>query len=190
MPITRTPIVDDDGSGTTGTVLDNAWKQELYNQIDGADVANGPRVVLVGHGNGTTTNPANENFSGYIGQGDGSLGVYDTLLVEVELHYTGGAMIPLSLYWVQSATLAIVNLASLGNPSGGVSISRTYLRRHGGFDYLMHTLAQGGGAGPSQVMAMPTIDGWSKAWALVMNQNGVPAGQALYWKWSVSKLAG
>jgi hypothetical protein len=39
-------------------------------------------------------------------------------------------------------------------------------------------------------MAMPTIDGWSKAWALVMNQNGVPAGQALYWKWSVSKLAG
>jgi len=34
MPITRTPIVDDDGTGTTGTVLDNAWKQELYNQID------------------------------------------------------------------------------------------------------------------------------------------------------------
>ena len=36
MPITRTPIVDDDGTGTTGTVLDNAWKQELYGQIDGA----------------------------------------------------------------------------------------------------------------------------------------------------------
>jgi len=34
MPITRTPIIDDDGSGTTGTVIDNAWKQELYNQID------------------------------------------------------------------------------------------------------------------------------------------------------------
>lgn len=36
MPITRTPIVDDDGTGTTGTVLDNAWKQELYGQIDAA----------------------------------------------------------------------------------------------------------------------------------------------------------
>ena len=36
MAITRTPIVDDDGSGTTGTVLDNAWKQELYTQIDAA----------------------------------------------------------------------------------------------------------------------------------------------------------
>jgi len=34
MPITRTPIIDDDGSGTSGTVIDNAWKQEFYNQID------------------------------------------------------------------------------------------------------------------------------------------------------------
>lgn len=34
MPITRTSITDDDGTGTTGTVLNNAWKQELYNQID------------------------------------------------------------------------------------------------------------------------------------------------------------
>ena len=34
MPVTRTPIIDDDGSGHTGTIIDNAWKQELYNQID------------------------------------------------------------------------------------------------------------------------------------------------------------
>jgi hypothetical protein len=34
MPITRTAMIDDDGSGTTGTVLNNAWKQELYDQID------------------------------------------------------------------------------------------------------------------------------------------------------------
>lgn|SRR5262245_57130549 len=36
MAITRTPIVDDDGTGTTGTVIDNAWKQQFYDQIDGA----------------------------------------------------------------------------------------------------------------------------------------------------------
>jgi hypothetical protein len=36
MAITRTPIVDDNGTGTTGTVIDNAWKQEFYNQIDAA----------------------------------------------------------------------------------------------------------------------------------------------------------
>ena len=36
MAITRTAMIDDDGSGTTGTILNNAWKQELYNQIDAA----------------------------------------------------------------------------------------------------------------------------------------------------------
>src|SRR4030095_12030602 len=34
MAITRTPMVDDDGTGTTGTVLNNAWKQQFYDQID------------------------------------------------------------------------------------------------------------------------------------------------------------
>jgi hypothetical protein len=34
--IQRTPIYDDDGSGTTGTVFENAWKVELYDQIDAA----------------------------------------------------------------------------------------------------------------------------------------------------------
>ena len=34
MAITRTAMVDDDGSGTTGTVINNAWKQEFYDQID------------------------------------------------------------------------------------------------------------------------------------------------------------
>jgi hypothetical protein len=36
MAITRTAMIDDDGSGTTGTIINNAWKTELYNQIDGA----------------------------------------------------------------------------------------------------------------------------------------------------------
>jgi len=36
MAIVRTPIINDDGTCTTGTVWDNAWKTELYNQIDGA----------------------------------------------------------------------------------------------------------------------------------------------------------
>jgi hypothetical protein len=34
MAISRTPMIDDDGSGTTGTIINNAWKQEFYNQID------------------------------------------------------------------------------------------------------------------------------------------------------------
>jgi len=34
MAITRTAMVDDDGSGKTGTIINNAWKTELYGQID------------------------------------------------------------------------------------------------------------------------------------------------------------
>ena len=45
MPITRTAIVDDDGSGTTGTVIDNAWKQEFYNQIDASEGGAAPTVL-------------------------------------------------------------------------------------------------------------------------------------------------
>lgn len=39
--ITRTAMVDDDGSGTTGTIFNNAWKTALYDQIDAALVAGG-----------------------------------------------------------------------------------------------------------------------------------------------------
>ena len=34
MGIIRTGMIDDDGTGTTGTIFNNAWKQELYGQID------------------------------------------------------------------------------------------------------------------------------------------------------------
>jgi hypothetical protein len=52
MLITRTPMQDDDGTGTTGTILNNAWKQEFYNQIDGAvAVASSPmRLGPAWHG--------------------------------------------------------------------------------------------------------------------------------------------
>jgi hypothetical protein len=46
--ITRTPIVDDDGTGTTGTILNNGWKQELYGQIDAvvaASVGAAPEIL-------------------------------------------------------------------------------------------------------------------------------------------------
>jgi hypothetical protein len=48
MPIARTPMVDDDGSGTTGTIINNAWKTELYNQIDGI-AATPPNWLAVPH---------------------------------------------------------------------------------------------------------------------------------------------
>ena len=47
MAITRTPMVDDDGTGTTGTVINNAWKQQFYDQIDAADAALGTAALGV-----------------------------------------------------------------------------------------------------------------------------------------------
>ena len=48
ITIPRTPWIDDDGSGQTGTVLNNAVKTHLYNEIDVAlaQVA-GPRTLFV-----------------------------------------------------------------------------------------------------------------------------------------------
>jgi hypothetical protein len=47
MPIARTPWIDDDGSGTTGTVINNAEKTLLYNQIDAALATAGGTIVDV-----------------------------------------------------------------------------------------------------------------------------------------------
>jgi hypothetical protein len=61
MPITRTPMVDDDGSGTTGTIINNAWKQEFYGQIDSfadgvwVDIAFNAANYTVVTGSGTWT---------------------------------------------------------------------------------------------------------------------------------------
>lgn len=38
MAIERTAITDDSGTGTDGTIINNAWKTELYDQMDGAFV--------------------------------------------------------------------------------------------------------------------------------------------------------
>ena len=58
MPITRTAMIDDDGSGTTGTILNNAWKQELYGQIDALRIqASGPGSTPFTAANFTAASP-------------------------------------------------------------------------------------------------------------------------------------
>jgi hypothetical protein len=48
MAITRTPMIDDDGSGTTGTIINAAWKVELYDQIDAGLVAASASEITFG----------------------------------------------------------------------------------------------------------------------------------------------
>ena len=66
MPITRTAIIDDDGSGKTGTVIDNAWKQELYNQIDAIEGGGAPTAWTV---YSTVGVPLTTNGAKYLIQG-------------------------------------------------------------------------------------------------------------------------
>lgn len=54
VTITRTPRIDDDGTGTTGTVLNNAEKTTLYNEIDTALA----KVAQLAGGNSFTGNQA------------------------------------------------------------------------------------------------------------------------------------
>lgn len=61
MAITRTAIIDDDGSNQTGTELNNAWKQELYDQIDDEIAANPPRVTTIASSATPTINTDNCN---------------------------------------------------------------------------------------------------------------------------------
>lgn len=47
VTIPRTAWIDDDGSGTTGTVINNAEKTQLYNQIDTALALVAPAADIV-----------------------------------------------------------------------------------------------------------------------------------------------
>lgn len=50
-------MVDDDGSGMTGTIINNAWKQEFYNQIDALAAQGGtPQATITNADTGTLHN--------------------------------------------------------------------------------------------------------------------------------------
>lgn len=59
MTIGRTAMTDDDGTGTTGTIFNNAWKTALYDEIDalfatgGAWTSYSPTWTNLSVGNGT-----------------------------------------------------------------------------------------------------------------------------------------
>ena len=65
VTITRTALTDDDGTGTTGTVLNNAFKTQLYDQIDVALATLNTAIGAVGAW--TTVTFAAGNFTAQAG---------------------------------------------------------------------------------------------------------------------------
>lgn len=118
MPITRTAWIDDDGSATTGTVINNAEKTALYNQVDAATTgavyvtafgthsinAAGAGAQTLQVVNSQATGDAQVNFVGQAGSNLGGLYVYN------QANSDGG-------YYGPSKTLLIAQ------GSGGLSIA-------------------------------------------------------------------
>ena len=107
MAITRTPIIDDSGSGTDGTVIDNAWKQEFYNQIDAA--AGGVWADM-------PQNPG--NF--YAGAG----GVWTVTAHNTFAYIINGKTMTISLY-ITTGSISGAPVELRASIPGGISVART-----------------------------------------------------------------
>src|SRR4051812_26307178 len=93
---TRTSITDDDGTGTTGTVINNAWKSELYGQVDDAINAAVRAVEAVTNletaARFATTSQINGTGANTFGAGGAALATGATISSSTGLRWTlGGA---------------------------------------------------------------------------------------------------
>jgi hypothetical protein len=121
MPITRTNWIDDDGSGTTGTVINNAEKTTLYNQIDafvGAVWVNIPfnAANYTANSGPWTVTAVNQGTLVYtvIGQGTGGR------LLSVLFNINGSSTL------TNNATFLLISLGGLAGPSHTVENPITY----------------------------------------------------------------
>jgi len=193
MAITRTPIIDDDGTGTTGTVIDNAWKTEFYNQIDTALVSG----ALIKSGTGTTSNPVTlENLDmAYVPK----LLTTDTVFLTVLVFNAGGtAPVTLQILPVENNVLKDPILLTGATGAGTlaqdtVGMWRVALRPFpfgGGFTEWLATGAIT--SGTTQARGFPfgklSLANFTTATVnqvFLQQASGISAGGTLQWSWSL-----
>lgn len=126
MTITRTAWTDDDGSGTTGTVINNAVKTELYNQIDAAIAAGGAAAEPLVSGSGHVIFPATQISSANVN----ALDDYEEGTFTPTIAF-GGASVGITYGFNQGTYTKIgrlvhctitFNLTSKGSSTGGMTI--------------------------------------------------------------------
>lgn len=139
--ITRTPIIDDDGTGTTGTVIDNAWKQEFYDQIDAALAlsAGAPVNSPTFTGDPKAPTPA---------PGDNDTSIATTAFVQAALGFSAGSWTPL--------------LTADGGGTPTYSIQQGSYKRMGGFglcfvSFQINLASKGSLAGYVQLGGLPFL---------------------------------
>lgn len=129
MAITRTAIVDDDGTLTTGTIINNAWKSELYDQID----ASTGSVVQTTTSTGTQNNFALTTGAGVLRCNNATL----LTITGLSAGYDGQRLVILSVGAGQvdlshqaagsTATNRLINFATVGVTSLAAGVGTAIL---------------------------------------------------------------
>lgn len=135
--ISRTPMVDDDGSGTTGTIINNAWKQELYSQIDaalaalesGASITQGTWTPIVeGDAGGSGVTYADRqafytrigsNFviaTAYIVLSNKGTIAGNIRIAGLPFAYAGSGIYPILMGWWNNLSTAWASIGGIGDP--------------------------------------------------------------------------
>jgi hypothetical protein len=126
MPVQRFHWVDDNGSGMSGTVINDAELQRIFTAVDNAL---GTEVVAAKRGQ-TTPNTA-DNF--LISPSILGLSFYDTVTMELEFYMNPGTVPTIQLYLHTPAGLVVgENLAAVGQPfvAPGLKLVRMRFRCH------------------------------------------------------------
>jgi hypothetical protein len=191
MAITRTPIVDDDGSLTVGTVFENAWKQELYDQIDAAiagAVTPAIKLQLLRAAQGTSTA---SGFAGLDSVSLSGLTMLDTLWIRYVMQGTGQPLNAGSI-WKGNTQLGTISPSPLA--TNGIIMGEIQLRPGPQQETIagmaIQSLMYPASTRFDNFAWTGTGESWIAPWALSFNFAGVPAGGSLLWTWAVYRLLG
>lgn len=190
MAITRTPIIDDNGTGTTGTIINNAWKQELYNQID----AFAPQASVLVKQSATTPNTAT-GFVNVVSATIPALALTDTLRVIVTL--SQGSTAGVSLYLgTTAAQLVRFDDLGTGRPMNANEFGLwEFTLRAPVVDATSVQITAVGGIGgqpgavrPVKVPLGGSLNWVTGGWLLFLQSGGQAAGGTQSWAWTIVKI--
>jgi hypothetical protein len=198
MAINRAPfnaLVDDNGTGTTGSVWNKAAIQGvILDPVDAAIVAAVPAVtpIVVGSKRGTSTDPAVANLHNIA---VGTVGLYDTIEVEANFHTAPGQFQALRLFYLGAAS-SYYEIARLDAVCGAgtkqiMSVTTRLRAAALGVTAIEATSWGAATTGPGQTQLVFTnlagADTFISTWTLALQYAGVPAGDTLWWAWTVTK---
>jgi hypothetical protein len=182
--INRAPfnaLVDDDGSGLTGTVWNKAQIKSVI--LDPADAAYASQTPIYAQ-QGTATDPAYHNLLGVVLP---PLTQLDSLQCLFQFQAGAGAT---SLQWFKGAA----PIGALALPASTIAMGRTWIKQAAQQPTLvgmaLESVLYPTNARSDGLTWTSTNEAWTAAWGLTLNCTGIPAGGVLYWSFAVYKLGG